>query len=87
VDAGLRSSLIRLDVLTSTCEIRWLHSRTSLHVANALFRSFVGAFVVIKDRFIEQGIELGCSTFEIHRNERCFPDPHNSNASRSLSKR
>jgi cytochrome P450 len=79
---------ISIDGKLNQCEYLWACVdelfRLMPTITNPLFRTVLPGGVVITDRFFEQGIELGASTFEIHRNEKYFPDPHNFKPERFL---
>jgi cytochrome P450 len=79
---------ISIDGKLNQCEYLWACVdelfRLMPTINNPLFRTVLPGGVVITDRFFEQGIELGASTFEIHRNEKYFPDPHTFKPERFL---
>lgn len=62
------------------CEYLWACIdevfRLMPNLANPLFRAVQKGGVVINDLYFDEGIDLGCSIFEIHRNEKYFSDPH-----------
>jgi cytochrome P450 len=53
-------------------------------VFNPLSRTVFPGGVAINNCFFEQGIELGCSTFEIQRNEKYWSDPRDFKPERLL---
>lgn len=53
-------------------------------ISNALFRTTLKGGCVIDGHFFEEGTQLGSSIFEIHRNEKYFPEPHEFKPERYL---
>jgi cytochrome P450 len=71
---------ICIDGKLQDCEYLWACVdelfRMMPTITNPLFRTVQRGGVVVNDLFFEEGIELGSSIFEIHRNTNYFADPH-----------